>query len=90
MALYPELPYYADISKVELKTLYQDMVNYAAQLKFLLEQRDSQLQSTPTSKIYAVVTVSNIGRAAGGDIAFSVSSSKFKGFVSGTGWVDFN
>ena len=46
----------------------------------------------PTN-IYAVVTVGSIKRPDKGDIAYSVSAGKFKGYVSTAGtqaWQDLN
>ena len=70
--------------------VYNEMIAYSSQLKFLLEQRDLQQELAPASRIYTVVSVTEIGRPQGGDVAFSASVGKFKGYVSGTGWVDFN
>ena len=55
-----------------------------------LDSRDSQITSRPSTNIYAVVSTGLIGRPSSGDVAFSISASKFRGYVSGTGWVDFN
>jgi hypothetical protein len=85
--LYPELPRYQNTE--DLTQVYNTLVAYAGELKFLLESRDVELGSTPATKIFSVVTVSEIGRPASGDIAFSISTSKFKGYV-GNSWVDFH
>ena len=60
--VYPELPAYANISQVDPQQLYQDILTYTAELKFLLEQRDAQVNSQPSFNIYSVVTVTEIGR----------------------------
>ena len=89
--LYPELPSYALLyQNEELKKLYRDLSSWAGELKTLLEIRDDEVDSTPSTKVYSVVTVTSIGRPASGDIAFSLGEGKFKGYVSGTGWVNFN
>lgn len=88
--LYPILPQYSDVTKVDPQTVYNDIVTYASELKFLLEQRDIQHDSSPTFRIYTVVSTGEIGRPMSGDVAFAASAGKFRGFVSGTGWVDFN
>ena len=85
--LYPELPRYQNTE--DLSQVYNTLIAYAGELKFLLESRDVELGSTPATKIFSVVTVSEIGRPASGDIAFSISASKFKGYV-GNSWVDFH
>jgi hypothetical protein len=86
--LYPELPRYTNTE--DLTKVYDTLLAYAGQLKFLLEARDIQVDAAPATKVYTVVSVSEIGRPANGDIAFSASASKFRGYVEGTGWVDFN
>ena len=88
--LYPELPLYADIEKMDPKILYQDMLEYAGELKFLLEQRDREQDLGFTSRIFNVVTATDFQRPQDGNITYSTSSGKFRGFVSVTGWVDFN
>lgn len=89
MANYPNLPRYvrqdADVNEV-----YNEVVTWANQLAQELDFRDNQVDNTPSTKVYSVVTVADIGRPASGDIAFSLGESKFKGYVSGTGWVDFH
>ena len=55
-----------------------------------MESRDLEITNTPSTKILAVTTVTDIGRPASGDVAFSLGEGKFKGYVSGTGWVNFN
>ena len=45
------------------------------------------------STVFTVTTVTQIGRPQKGDIAYSVSSGKFKGYVSlgaETSWQDLN
>ena len=89
--IYPELPTYGrKIEDEELKRMYRDITSWASQLKNLLEIRDNQVDNTPSTTIFSVVTVTSIGRPASGDVAFSIGEGKFKGYVSGTGWVDFN
>lgn len=89
--IYPELPTYGrEIEDEELKEMYRDITSWASQLKNLLEIRDIQVDSTPSTTIFSVVTVTSIGRPASGDVAFSIGEGKFKGYVSGTGWVNFN
>ena len=58
-----------------------------------LNNRDTVIESTPASNIYRVVTVTSIGRPRKGDIAYSASTGKFKGYVSlgsETSWQDLN
>ena len=76
--LYPELPYYANIDMVDSRQLYDDLIRYAAEMKFLLE------------RVRTVVSVNEVGRPEEGFIVFATSVQKYKGYVSGTGWVDFH
>lgn len=88
--LYPELPQYAHLDKNDVEKLYNLLLSYAGELKFLLEARDVLVDSTPASKVLTVVTVTSIGRPANGDVVFAASAGKYRGYVSGTGWVDFH
>ena len=65
--LYPELPQYTQIDKNDTEKLYQLLLSYAGELKFLLEARDEEVQNTPTTKVLTVVTVTSIGRPADRD-----------------------
>ncbi len=88
--LYPELPQYAHLNKNDVEKLYNYLVSYAGELKFLLEARDTQVDNSPASKVLTVVTIASVGRPANGDVVFSSSVGKYRGYVSGTGWVDFH
>lgn len=90
--IYPELPTYSMLQQDDekLRKLYRELSSWSAQLKTLLEIRDNQVDSSPSTKVYSVVTVTSIGRPANGDIAYSLGEGKFKGYVSGTGWTNFN
>ena len=58
-----------------------------------LQTRDIDIDSTPSTNIYTVVTISDIGRPRKGDIAYFSSVGKFKGYVSlgsETSWQDLN
>lgn len=89
MAIYPNLPKYLfDIT--DPQKVYDTILSWANQLNQQLELRDNQVDKTPATKVYSVLTVTDIGRPSSGDIAFSLDEGKFKGYVSGTGWVNFN
>jgi len=89
MANYPFLPQYIP-SGADPQTVYNEIMSWANALRQELELRDNQVDNTPSTKVYAVVTVTEIGRPSSGDVAYSKGEGKFKGYVSGTGWVDFN
>jgi hypothetical protein len=77
----------------EVKNLYDTIQTWAAVLTNELDSRDIEVETTPSTNIYAVTTVTNIGRPQKGDIAYSTSSGKFKGYVSlgsETSWQNLN
>ena len=66
---------------------------WSALLTNELEARDVLVDATPSTNIYTVVTVTDIGRPRKGDIAYSASSGKYKGYVSlatETSWQSLN
>jgi len=89
MANYPNLPLYIP-SRENLERVYDEIVSWANQLAQELDLRDNQVDNRPATKVYSVVTVTEIGRPSPGDIAFSLGEEKFKGYVSSTGWVNLN
>lgn len=89
MANYPNLPLYIP-SRENLEKVYDEILSWANQLAQELDLRDNQIDNRPATKVYSVVTVTEIGRPNPGDIAFSLGEEKFKGYVSSTGWVNLN
>ena len=89
MANYPNLPSYSP-SRENIERVYNEIVSWANQLAQELDLRDNQVDNRPATKVYSVVTVTEIGRPNPGDIAFSLGEEKFKGYVSSTGWVNLN
>ena len=94
MARYPTFPTnFNGISNNELRELYNTIESWAALLVSELDSRDVDVDATPSTNIYAVVTVTSIGRPRKGDIAYSASSGKYKGYVSlgaETSWQNLN
>ena len=90
MASYTKLPSYTLASGLTPEELYIEIRQFADLLGYELDTRDKQVDSAPAKNIYTVVTVAEIGRPKNGDVAFSSGEGKFKGYVEGTGWVDFN
>ena len=94
MARYPTFPLYmGNMETDEVKNLYDTIQTWAAVLTNELDSRDIEVETTPSTNIYAVTTVTNIGRPRKGDIAYSTSSGKFKGYVSlgsETSWLNLN
>ena len=94
MARYPDFPLiFPDDIKKGADYVYGRIRQWSAALVNELDTRDLVQDAKPTSNIYAVVTVTNIKDPDKGDIAYSVSSGKFKGYVSTAGtqaWQDLN
>lgn len=91
MARYPTLfkrSYFKDVNE-----MYSSIQRWGSVLVQELNSRDLQVNSKPSTNIYTVVTVTEIGRPQKGDIAYSASSGKFKGYVSlgaETSWQNLN
>ena len=93
MARYPDLPYLINVTQEETKKVYNALEKWGAALVNQLDLRDQELEGAPATNIFTVVTVTDIGRPKGGDVAYSASSGKFKGYVStaaSTTWKDFH
>ena len=93
MARYPDLPYLLNVTQEETRKVYKALEKWGAALVNQLDLRDQELEGAPATNIFTVVTVTDIGRPKGGDVAYSASSGKFKGYVStaaSTTWKDFH
>ena len=90
---YPDLPLLFNLKDNELKELYNTVERWGAALTNELDTRDTQVDKRPSTNIYTVVTVTEIGLPRKGDIVYSASTGKFKGYVSlgsETSWQDLN
>tara|TARA_R100000995_G_scaffold84664_1_gene64154 strand:- start:3032 stop:3313 length:282 start_codon:yes stop_codon:yes gene_type:complete len=93
MARYPDLPTAYNIKNKEMNDTYNDLRSWSGNLINELETRDAEENDKPSTNIYSVVTITSIGRPRAGDVAYSASTGKFKGYVSTAvtqAWVDFN
>jgi|TARA_R110000824_G_scaffold18789_1_gene73814 hypothetical protein len=91
MARYPTLP--QNMSTEDIRKMYTDIQRWGSILINELNNRDIVVDSKPSSNIYTVVTITSIGRPRKGDIAYSASTGKFKGYVSlgsETSWQNLN
>ena len=91
MARYPTLPF--TITVKDVRQMYEQIQRWGSVLINELDNRDMDVDSKPSTNIYRVVTVTSIGRPRKGDIAYSASSGKFKGYVSSgstTEWQNLN
>ena len=94
MARYPTFPTsFNVVTNDELRELYTTLETWSALLTNELENRDVLVDAAPSTNIYTVITVTDIGRPRKGDIAYSASSGKYKGYVSlgsETSWQSLN
>ena len=93
MAKYPELPRLHNLETEELRNLYTELQRWGATLLNELDTRDVQVDSRPSTNILTAVTVTQLTNPQKGDIAYSVSSGKYKGYVSlgsETSWQNLN
>jgi hypothetical protein len=94
MARYPTFPTnFNNVSNAELRELYETLETWSGLLTSELELRDVVVDGAPSTNIYTVITVTDIGRPRKGDIAYSASSGKYKGYVSlgtETSWQSLN
>jgi hypothetical protein len=93
---YPLLPTafsYTTTDNIELQQLYTLLERWGSTLINQLNTRDAQEDGKPSTNIYSVTTVTTIKRPRAGDIAYSASTGKFKGYVSlgsETSWQNLN
>ena len=95
MARYPAVPRLYDELKdaPKVERVYRDLEQWGAALVNQLDTRDLQVDARPSTKIYSVVTITEIGSPRKGDIAYAASAGKFKGYVSTTAtqaWENLN
>ena len=91
MARYPTLPFAFTVK--DLNQVYHQIQRWSSVLINALDSRDLEMDVKPSTNIYVVVTITSIGRPRKGDIAYSASSGKFKGYVSlgsETSWQNLN
>ena len=93
MASYPEIPKFIKFTDQEITEFYRLLERWGSTLINELGARDRQINNTPSTNIYAVVTISEVKRPRKGDVVYAVSSGKYKGYVStaaSTTWKNFN
>jgi len=82
MARYPELSNLVNIPTKELRDLYNEIQRWGATLLNELDARDAQVDNRPSTTIRVAVTSGTITNPQKGDVVYSTSSGKYKGFVS--------
>ena len=93
MALYPQLPKLLNIVNTEVRDMYEEIQRWGSILINELDNRDEQERVTPATNVLVVTTVTTLKRPKKGDIAYSASAGKFKGYVSSgstTEWQNLN
>ena len=93
MASYPEIPKFIKFTDQEITEFYRLLERWGSTLINELGARDRQVDNTPSTNIYTVVTISEVKRPRKGDVVSAVSSGKYKGYVStaaSTTWKNFN
>ena len=95
MARYPAVPRLYDELKdtPKVEKVYKDLEQWGGALVNQLDTRDLKVDAQPSTKIYTVTTITDIGSPRKGDIAYAASAGKFKGYVSTTAtqaWADLN
>tara|TARA_R100000742_G_C4234184_1_gene55117 strand:+ start:84 stop:362 length:279 start_codon:yes stop_codon:yes gene_type:complete len=92
MARYPELPKFVQTVE-DTQELYRYIEQWGAALINELDTRDLEVNAAPSTNIYSVVTITDVGNPRKGDIAYAASAGKFKGYVSTTAtqaWENLN
>ena len=82
MARYPELSNLVNVPTKELRDMYNEMQRWGATLLNELDSRDSEVDNRPSTTIRVAVTSGTITNPQKGDVVYSTSSGKYKGFVS--------
>ena len=73
--------------------MYEEIQRWGSILINELDNRDEQERVTPATNVLVVTTVTTLKRPKKGDIAYSASAGKFKGYVSSgstTEWQNLN
>lgn len=94
MARYPFFNYYLNnLSNEDVSKLYGEVKEWGSILIRELDKRDLDLENKPSNNILTVTTVTQLTKPKKGDIAYSTSTGKFKGYVSlgaETSWQNLN
>ena len=93
MARYPDLPILFTLKDQELRDMYNTIERWGAALTNELDTRDIQSEAEPSTNIYTVVTITEVKRPRKGDVVYSASAGKYRGYVStatSTTWKNFN
>ena len=81
MARYPELSNLVNIPTVELRDMYTEIQRWCYIIKWI-RPRDALVDNRPSTTIRVEVTSGNVINLQKGDVVYSTSAGKYKGFVS--------
>lgn len=87
------LPKLFTLTTKEAKEMYNEITRWGSILINQLDSRDNEINGRPSTNIKVVVTISSVNRPQKGDIVYSASAGKYKGYVStaaSTTWKNFN
>ena len=89
--VYPELmSAFNQFSDLQIIELHRILTDYVSQLSLTLQQRDDEIDSTPSDTVLSVNDTADVQSPPEGAVRYNRATSKFQGYVSGTGWVDFH
>lgn len=88
MANYPRFSGY--LSPQTVIELYESLKSWSNEFGRELDLRDAQVDGRPATKVLTVVTVTDIPNPKNGNVVFSINEEKYKGYIEGTGWVNFH
>ena len=89
--VYPELlSAFNQFSDQQIIELHRILTDYVSQLSLTLQQRDDEVDSTPSDVVLPVNDTSDVQSPPEGAVRYNRATSKFQGYISGTGWVDFH
>jgi hypothetical protein len=90
-AVYPELfAHFNQFTEPQIIELHRILTDYVSQLSLTLQQRDDEVDSTPSDTVLAVNDTAAVQSPPEGAVRYNRTTSKFQGYISGTGWVDFH
>jgi hypothetical protein len=89
--VYPELmSAFNQFNEQQIIELHRILTDYVSQLSLTLQQRDDEIDSTPSDTVLSVNDTADVQSPPEGAVRYNRATSKFQGYVSGTGWVDFH
>ena len=89
--VYPELmSAFNQFNEQQIIELHRILTDYVSQLSLTLQQRDDEIDSTQSNTVLAVNNTADVQSPPEGAVRYNRATSKFQGYISGTGWVDFH